>query len=313
MKLYDKIRNIKDVEGMDREGLEITKKIDGSNARFTGECGMIVWGSRNQETVDYKQLSAPYNVIFKEIDEKIVALPHEYRNEIVQILEGMVIFGEMSGRLNRHKLDYPWDLQFIVFNGWDKQAEKYVSFSDPRVQNVMNALQLTHVEELPFTIYEEAVTWVKVQNPKDVEGFVAKDYKHQLMCKMYVPGNEEIESAKFVKHKRSPCYGESKFLHRYITRARIEKLLMKMMEGGQKPIMTYTPALLKALWNDMLFECLPEFLNEERVFRDVPASKNDAGEDVKAYKEEVFDIGYVRKELPQIAVGIMKEIACEAK
>ena len=312
MKQFDKIHRLKDVEGLRMDGLEITEKLDGSNGRFTMEGGVFRWGQRSPESLDFNIMSKPYNHIYKKIFETYMAISDARRDMVDEILNEIVIFGEVCGRLNRHKLDYPWDLEFKVFNGWDKKEFKYVSFMDPRVNIVIEELQLGRVKLLDIKDYNGATDWALKQDARAIEGFVAKDYENQLMVKFYVPGNEEIESAKFVKHRGAECYGESKFLHRYVTKARIEKILMKITEGQEKGnFMKYTAPMLKALWVDMLYECLPEFLSEERVWRDVPAMKNAEGQDIAPYKEEVFDIGYIRKHMPVIAVGIMKEIASD--
>jgi hypothetical protein len=311
MKQYDKIRRRKDVPEMPDVDLEITEKIDGSNGRFTIDNGGFIWGTRNTESTDFHKLSAPYNKMYEQIGMLFFSKGDVMLPMIEGLLNELVIFGEVSGRMNRHKLDYPWDLKFVVFDAWDKKEEKYVSISDPRVSVICHSLDLDRVPILPFSSFDDANEWVLKQDKFKMEGVVFKHYQTQTRCKSYVPGNEEIESA---KHRKETNYVESKLIHRYVTRARVEKILMKIMEGqSPRSFMSYIPSMLKLMWNDICFECLPEFISEESIsVTSLEVKCEKCGEIVfTPQKFERIDIGYIKKEFPKVAVGIMKEIGAE--
>lgn len=281
MKKYDRIQYIRDVPDIRLSNdLEVSIKYDGSNGRISCEDGEIIYGTRNMESMD-TEFGGSLTNSYKRLNERILALSESNTETLKSILTEIVMYFELCGNLNTHKLRYNWDMKYILFDGWDKKEEKYISINDKRIQLLIPMLGLNTVEILGITNYDEAFEWIVEQDSMFIEGVVIKDYSTGERCKILHPKNSEIESVKFAKKKRTLNYNESKFMHKYITINRIEKIYNKIKAVEGDIGVRATGKVLSNLYKDIIEECLIEFIMTE--------------------KPDGLMFKYIRKSMPQIA------------
>jgi hypothetical protein len=279
MKKYDKIRYVDMYPEIRGKKVQVTVKYDGSNGRLTFADGHFWFGTRNTETKDTKDLPHGLGACFKELAAKVRTSP-DFK-ELSELLDGNVLFYEVCGRRNKHKLLYDWDIDYIAFDLWVDDEDRYVGFDDPRLARIIEIFGMTKAEVLEFDNYDDAWAWLQVQDGRKIEGVVVKDYATGMRCKALHPENPEIESSIFAKHRGTPNYWESKFIHKYLTWKRVEKKYHEaIIEDGVKG-MQVMGFVLKRLYQDLIIECLPAFIIQE--------------------KPEGINIKYIRKHFPEIA------------
>ncbi|MBD3194616.1 MAG: hypothetical protein GF317_06135 [Candidatus Lokiarchaeota archaeon] len=285
MKKYDKIRYIDEhPELLGKLGLVIEEKMDGSNGRLTYDGESFWYGTRNvqRKEKNLHNFQDRFLEYFAYIKNKIQQ--SDKQEKIKEILEEIVLFFELCGKNNMHKIPYDFDMKLVVFDGWDKQEEKYIPTSDERVLFLIRELNLERAIRLDLETYSKAKQWLYNQDPKKVEGVVIKNYNSNKRVKLVHPQNSEVESTIFQKHKGSDYYTESKFLHRYITQNRIEKIMFKKDASQMEDI----PVILKTLYKDLVYECIPPFIDTE--------------------KPDKLDLEYIRKTSSKIAVPLVREV-----
>lgn len=291
MKKYDKIRYVSEFpEMLDITELICEVKYDGSNGRMTFEDIGYIFGTRNLEGEEVSDTH--FLLFFDEIRAKIDKLSIEERLELIEILKEYVVFFEMIGEDNLHKLHYDIDKDFIVFDGYHKESHMYVSTDDKNINRVCELLNLTKAKRLEFKTYNQAKEWLYKQEGTKIEGVVLKYYPLQLYCKILHPENREIESAKFKKSKtqaRGLNYYDSLFLHTYVTKNRIHKIMFNLRATRMQDI----KQILHELWLDLIIECISPFI-------------------IKYHREaHNISLAYIKKNYPKIAVSFIKEIIQE--
>jgi len=280
MKKYDKLEYVDRCPTIQGRKVEVTVKYDGSNGRLTHEDGDFMYGTRNQEQHDINDLTGIFNTAYIPIKKKIERLPEEVREELKSLLEYHVIFFEVCGRQNKHKLDYNWDMKFIVFDGWHKEECRYLPTTHPLIRRIIEILNFNIAEVLPFTTYKEGYEWIIEQDPDFVEGVVMKDYMNNERCKIVHPKNAEISSVKFAKKRGTDNHLESKFLFTHINDNRIEKAYNKIKAEEGLSGMRALGKTLQMIYKDLIEEGLVEFILNN--------------------KPDTIDLKYIRKQMPQI-------------
>lgn len=289
MKKYDRIRYITDFpEMLDLDDLICEVKYDGSNGRITVEEGVFIFGTRNLEGIEITDKN--FLRFEKEIEDKIKELDAEEIVLLFELLDKFVLFFEMIGDDNLHKLHYDIKKDFIAFDGYDKSNHEYVSTENPYIDIICDLLNFKKAERLErFKTYNQAKEWLYEQDSKEIEGLVFKYYPLQLRCKALHPKNSVVESAKFKKSKKSAHgknYYDSLFLHTYITKNRVHQIMFNLKATKMGDI----SIILKELWLDLIMECISPFI-------------------IKYHREaDKISIAYIKKNMPKIAVSMIKEI-----
>lgn len=293
MKKYDRIKYISDFpEMLDLEDLICEVKYDGSNGRMTMENENIIFGTRNLEGNEVTDKN--FLKFFEELRGRILSLDFDIKMELFELLEDYIIFFEMIGDDNLHKLHYDIKKDFIVFDGYNKANHEYISTDHLIIRRICELLNFKKAERLEFKTYNQAKEWLYKQDGMKVEGVVLKHYPLQLYCKILHPHNSEVESSKFKKSKKSSHgknYYDSLFLHTYITRNRIDKIMFNLKVSKMENI----SEILKELWLDLIMECISPFIIKYN---------RDA---------DKISIAYIKKNMPKVAVPIIKEIIQEGK
>jgi len=272
-------------EIMDRP-VQVTVKYDGSNGRLSFQDnnfgGHFRFGTRGTEASDVSTLPHGLGHCFELLAAKVYALNTEDYNELCNLLgHGNVLFFEVCGRENKLKLLYDWDIDYICFDLWDNMLGAYISKDHPTFARVLQILGLKHAEVLPFDNYKDAYEWLLTQNGSKIEGIVCKDYAGGLRVKALHPANPEIESSIFCAKKATPNYFESKFMHKYMTFKRVQKIYHDVCLENDVSGMKAMAGVLKGLFKDLIVECLPAFILSERF--------------------DGINLEYIRKHMPEIA------------
>lgn len=203
--------------------ITVLEKLDGANASFKLEDGVIKAFSRNNELDENNTLHGFYNWT-QSLDKS-------------KLLTGVIYFGEW---LVKHKLDYGENAnQFYLFDIYNTYTEEYVSFSI--VKNEARYLNVNLVPvfyEGEFVSYEHLQSFVgKSQLGQVGEGIVVKNYsykdKHgvQHFTKIVSDAFAEVKQVK--KQRIAPRTDLlDEFVGMNLTPARVSKTLHKLVDEG---------------------------------------------------------------------------------
>lgn len=220
----------KTTEGVIKEGdyITITEKIDGANSSFTVDGDNIACYSRNTPLDEHNTLRGFYNWIqttMLPIKEK---LNSNYR-----------YFGEW---LVSHSIPYRQECynKFYLFSIYDDEKQEYLS--DDIVKSEAEKLGLNtspYFYEGKYQSFEHLMSFVgKTELALEHgEGIVVKNvnykdsYGKQIFVKLVHPKFAEVQKQKLPKNPNIAQF-ESEFVGKYLTVARVEKLLNKLVDEG---------------------------------------------------------------------------------
>ncbi|WP_261376213.1 RNA ligase family protein [Brevibacillus brevis] len=206
------------------------EKLDGANAsfRYDVETNSIRAFSRNMELHEEENLHGFFQWKQQLPKEKIVA--------------GMVYFGEW---LNPHKIKYPqYDKQYFLFDMYDTAACEYVDFVIVEREAQRLGLHLVPVfyqgeyqgEAHLRSFVGKTALGGKLRDEEIGEGIVVKnaDYRdrfgRQLFVKIVTDVFSEVKRQKPPKDPNQPKSEEVLFVEQYVTLARVEKFLYKLID-----------------------------------------------------------------------------------
>lgn len=200
----------------------IMEKLDGANSSFKLEDGKIVCFSRNNQLDEHNTLRGFYGWVQQNIKPE-------------DLLEGVIYYGEW---LSKHNLDYGENAnQFYLFDVYNMHLEEYVSFSMVKDESRRLDLNLIPVfYEGPFQSLEHIQQFVGTSKLGEVgEGVVVKNTqfknKHgeQKFTKFVSDAFAEVMKVKPQKVQAEPLM---QFLNNTVTKARINKLIHKLVDDG---------------------------------------------------------------------------------
>lgn len=258
----------------------VQEKLDGANASFKVEEGKILAFSRNSQLDENNNLRG-----FYEWTQTL---------DVRNLIEGLVYFGEW---LVKHKLDYGENMnQFYLFDIYDTNNEEYVSFD--RVEKEAMRLEINLVpvfyvgDTLPFEEIEKFAGQSKLG--KKGEGVVVKNYnfknKHdaQVFTKIVTKDFQEKNGNQKPKEAKGFRDSLEQYLDTYMTKARVEKIIHKMVDE--------------------------QILNEDYAIEDMKIILKNAGSRVfdDLVKEELDSLlkqlrGKIGKRLPLVVKEILAE------
>ncbi|TPG68625.1 hypothetical protein EEL31_08900 [Brevibacillus laterosporus] len=211
----------------------IQEKIDGANASFMFDenSGKIRAFSRNTELDEENTLGGFYQWTQQQLN------PNE-------LCIGGIYFGEW---LNSHKVKYPkYEKQFFLFDIYNTYTNEYVDFS--MVEEEAKRLDLNVVPVFyqgEHKGYDHLESFVgktliggKLGDLETGEGIVVKnvDYKDhfgkQLFVKLVTDSFREVQKQKAPKDPNQLKTPEMLFVEQYVTQARAEKFLYKLVDEG---------------------------------------------------------------------------------
>lgn len=216
------------------DSIVIQEKLDGANASFTIESGIIHSFSRNRELDESNTLGGFYQYI------------QDKFNSIKNLLnENYIYFGEW---LNPHKVKYEgYEKQFFLFDIWDKVNEKYLSFEVVKEESVKLGLNLIPVfYEGEYQSFEHLQTFVgktklngKLGDIESGEGIVVKNVSYldrfgkQLYVKLVTDNFAEVQKQKKPKNPTEFMNTKEYILAESLaTKGRIDKIIYKLRDEG---------------------------------------------------------------------------------
>ena len=224
-KYTDIIRHGKNGTHLTIEGnvdIVVQEKIDGSNASFKVVNGQILAFSRNTELDESNNLRGFYQWT-QTLDPS-------------KLLEGVIYFGEWTAR---HKIDYKENLnKFFLFDIYNEHTLEYVSFSMVEDESKRLGLNLVPVFYIGKALsFEEIAKFAGQSKLTDVgEGVVVKNYNYknkyeaQVFTKIVTTEFQEMNGVKSPKVTTAKKDSFDQFLDTYMTKARVEKIIHKMVD-----------------------------------------------------------------------------------
>ncbi|MCS0827416.1 RNA ligase family protein [Cytobacillus firmus] len=200
------------------ERIEVMEKLDGSNASFTLEEGVIKKFSRNLPLDPSNNLRGFYQYI----DEKIT---------IDMLYEDYIYFGEW---MVPHKVSYKEEYvkTFILFDVYSKSRQRFLSLNTVRSQaNLLGFKVAPVLYEGPLTSMEMLKGLVgksEINGDNSGEGVVVRYGNVRL--KWVSEGFAEKAGISYKEPK--PETLEKLFVATYVTEARVEKILHKLVDEG---------------------------------------------------------------------------------
>lgn len=266
MKKYDKIKRLGHAENdsifdYPDDELMISEKMDGSNARFMVEDNEIVFGSRNVNNLDRdnKQFKKFINYILDNIK------PEQLDPDYIYVGEFMV----------SHTLQYDWDNipTFIGFDILVKETGKPINWKTSKRLFEELGLEFVPVlwegtvreyEEVELPEYES-----KYRDGKP-EGVVIKNYSRvnmygrPLFAKVVHEHFQEKKST--YQPKNAVSKNTSRVVSEYVTKARIRKIINKMVvEEGKELSRSLMNSLIHRVINDTLQEEIVDIKNNKHI------------------------------------------------
>lgn len=203
----------------------VQEKLDGANASFKKENGVIRVFSRNQELDAHNTLSGFYGWVMENIDPSKLLPKHIY-------------FGEY---LVKHKIDYGEGnmKQFYLFDVYSELNEEYCDFEDVEGEAEELGIKLIPVHYIGVAKdFDHLQSFVgqSLLNPEvKAEGVVVKNvgYKarhgEQVFTKIVSKEYAEMQPQKLAEAP-SPPSPERIFVDRFLTIPRVEKHLHKLVD-----------------------------------------------------------------------------------
>lgn len=264
----------------DGEIVVVWEKLDGANASFmlNEDGGEVLCFSRNNPLTGWKDgLRGFYEWVQSNIDKEKLDV-------------GKIYFGEW---LVRHKIDYgEHENNFYLFDTLDLGKNEFMSvahvIADAEKLNIKTApIMAVGTVGVSFTFEQiQALVGTSLLAPDGVgEGVVIKNYLarskdgSQLFTKIVTKEFQEANGVKSPKTVQSKADPMTQFVQTYLTEARVEKLLGKLVDEGvikEDYDITDMGAILKGLGSSVADDILSEESDElfkvvkQRVGRAVP-------------------------------------------
>jgi hypothetical protein len=213
------------------DDIVIQEKIDGANASFkrNGNAIEVLAFSRNTQLGEGNNLGGFYNWVQENIDPR-------------KLLNGAIYFGEWT---NPHKIKYSPEhtKQFFLFDIYNEFLQEYVNFS--MVKDEARRLNLNLVPlfyEGKYQSFEHLESYIgktvlggKLSDTETGEGIVVKNVNYkdnfgsQCFVKLVTDNFREVQKQKAAKDPNFQSV-EMNFVNECLTKARVEKLLYKLVD-----------------------------------------------------------------------------------
>jgi len=255
------------------EEIVVEEKIDGANFRFyINEFGEIIFGSRSQQLSESKEhkFAKNFERCIRHIKEKL------YGKDLMKY-RGMIFYGEDC---IKHSMGYDWEkmpsyLGFDINNDENPDyPRRYIPF--PLVKDIFEELDLdfvpvikickakdiSKIDESMVPISEYAILSGAEDNRK-AEGIIFKKYRFnennnddgQIFAKYVRDKFKEINAEAFGTRKANKTQDDTgEVIFKYCTNARIDKIVFKLLDEGNKLDMTLMHLLPKRVQQDIFEE-----------------------------------------------------------
>jgi hypothetical protein len=263
----------------------IQEKLDGANASFKLENGRLRCFSRNQELDEHNTLRGFYNWVMDNIDPK-------------RLFPNFIYFGEW---LCQHKVNYGEQNmnKFYLFDVYSEYDNEYLPFSDVECEAEALEINLIPVlykgEAKDFEFLQSFVGKSKLNAEINAEGIVVKniDYKdkqgNQCFTKIVSKEYAEMQPQPLAKAPM-PASEERIFVDTFLTQARIEKHMFKLVDEGiiDELAIENMGSILKNVGSRIFQDMLDEEVNELPVEFNEKSIKQAIGKVLPSYVKKIL-------------------------
>lgn len=275
---YEKIYTVgndenKNLFSMPDVEVVIEEKVDGANFRFyINEHGEIIFGSRSQQLSEDKE-----HKFAKNFERCIKFLQQMLYGKDLSKYHGMVFYGEC---MVRHTMAYDWE-KIPAYLGFDINNESNPNYPKrflpyPQVKEIFDELGLSFVPVIKICKVSEigqiddSLVPVSAypypsgnERQRLAEGIVIKKYSWtqgseedvQIMAKYVRAEFKEDNAVTFGSRKGTATEDDTgELVFKYCTNARIEKIVFKLIDEGEKLDMTMMHKLPKRVLKDITEE-----------------------------------------------------------
>lgn len=245
----------------------IQEKIDGGNFRFYfTEKGELILGSRTQQLTSNEGNDDNVKKAFKRVvdyvREQINKEPVLVSNDF---FSRYIFYGEACFK---HTITYDFAKMppFIGYDIFDTKINAFLNWREAKVvfedfnlsyvavTKVCKASEMSQIDDMLVPTQQYAL----VSAPdKQAEGIVIKNYKLQIFAK-YVRNIFKEKNAEAFggnpKYNKVDDTNNAEFLFKYVTNARIEKLILKLIDEGHTLEMRMMGELIKRTYIDIIEE-----------------------------------------------------------
>lgn len=241
-----------EVEGILEGTCYLEEKIDGANTSIWFDNNQLQLGSRNRHLID-----DPFNGFDAYVDK------HEGISELFHDLPKYHLYGEW---LVRHTIHYneenykKWYLYDIIdteTNEWLSRAEVAKISNDYDLNRTwhMDTLENPTIEQLKEYVGKSALgkygEGIVIKNPTFINRWGDRCYA-KLVRQEFLEANAMTFNS---NNKASEYYWETHFIHKYITEARLEKILHKLApEINERWDMKHIPRIINTVYYDTITE-----------------------------------------------------------
>lgn len=270
---FQKYGKIKIVGHEDNEGIFsdksdkicIEEKIDGCNVRLMFKDGKLIFGSRTQQLTDdegkdtnvQKNFMRVINFIREQVWSNIDISDSKKYEKYIFYGEGCI----------KHTMNYDWDKipPFLGFDIYDKEKECYIEanvskeiFKEVGLSFVpiIKTIKAGEIKELN----EDMIPTSKYA-PHQAEGICFKNYKKQLFAKLVQEKFKEKNKEVFGGGKKLAKTDEEFLTAVYCTNARIDKMIFKLIDEGEKLDLVMMKHLPNRVYKDIWEENMMEIIN----------------------------------------------------
>lgn len=279
----------------DGDDIVVQEKIDGANASFKrdGNIRRVLCFSRNTQLDESNGLRGFYQWAQSTVEPS-------------RLEPNYIYFGEW---LVSHKIQYrPESMnQFYLFDVFDTVSHRYLPFDVVVAEGNRLGLNIIHVMYRgPYQGFDHLQSFVGKSNYGDIgEGIVVKnvDYTDRFGNQMYVKlvseSFAEVQKQKLPKDPNQPITLEQEFVGTYVTPARVDKLLHKLVDEGVLDINFGIEDMGVILRN----------LNQ-RVYDDLLKEESDSLPQDCDHKQLRKNIGRVLPDMVKQIIAAKENVAC---
>lgn len=256
-KKYIKIRALgtDETEGIFEGTCVVQEKVDGANFSFYVENNKLLVASRNMVMVDKKN-SGNWKAI--------LPVTEAYNQHKDKFNPNYLYVGEST---QRHTISYTDIPNFIGYDIWNDETESFLDWKEAKIEFESIGLSFIHVHferegsEITIEELEECIKH-SLYKEGDAEGIVIKNYSklnkydNPLFAKIVTDSFKEQNRAVFKGTNQPTKEGNSTIIiaSTYSTEARIEKIIHKLVDEGNKLDMSMIPVLFNAVAEDIFEE-----------------------------------------------------------
>jgi len=278
----------------------IQEKIDGGNFRFMIKDDKVIFGSRTQQITDDEgnevNVSKDFNRVVLFVRNRVEEAKKQQNIKSFKFLENFIFYGEAC---HKHTMSYNWEKipPFLGFDVYDMKTNKFLDCGEAQALfasfnlefvPIIDIVKAKDIKEINDDIVPVS-RYALLSNPtQKCEGVVFKNAKKQIYAK-YVRNEFKEENAKaFGGNPKYNNEGNNNgdFIFKYCTNPRIDKIIFKLMDEGNKLEMQ----LMKHLPKRVLFDIWEEHWQDIRD------------------SNWVLDMGDLRRKIPKRCVAVLQQV-----